>query len=50
VDGAMVLRVEKVEHAGGKNKGESEDRGLFHVAVIIPRFQEGVKPTFYCKR
>lgn len=37
VDGAVVLRIEIVEHADGENDGEGEDRGLFHASQIIPR-------------
>ena len=50
MDRAMVLGKEEVEQTDEKNERESQDRGLFHAPGIIPRFKEGVKPTFCSKR
>jgi len=37
MDGAVVLGVEKVEHAHGEDDDNGEGRGFFHVLKIIPR-------------
>jgi hypothetical protein len=44
VDRAMVLGIEKVDHADRENDGQPERCDSFHPGQIIPYRKEGVKP------